>query len=125
MREIKFRAWDTYTKKMIVTGFHIFGEVLEFNALKSYLDKHPNSNYESSLLRTNDVIIMQFTGLKDKNGVEIYEGDKFRVGEDILTISEYLGSFGYWYFDDFISISKTWHNIKNIIEVIGNIYEGE
>lgn len=55
MREIKFRAWDTETKEMS----HDF---LSKNWLKVCIE----SPY---------VELMQYTGLKDKNGVEIYEGD--------------------------------------------------
>ena len=48
MREIKFRAWDMRVKKMY------------FGGMDKFLENYP---------------LMQYTGLKDKNGVEIYEGD--------------------------------------------------
>lgn len=57
MREIKFRAWDRDAKRMI------YPEQGIVNNLKSW-----------EILQLFDVT-MQYTGLKDKNGEEIYEGD--------------------------------------------------
>lgn len=63
-REIKFRAWDKYAHKMyqdclgklreaVPSGYKVFGQQLD----------------------NKDFVLLQFTGLLDKNGVEIYEGD--------------------------------------------------
>jgi hypothetical protein len=57
MREIKFRAWDNVQRKMI--------NVVNLNLIDG--DVWCNGKL--------DVELMQFTGLLDKNGVEIYEGD--------------------------------------------------
>lgn len=57
MREIKFRAWDKESKTM--------------NPMRDYWSFWENGRMYSD----NDIILMQYTGLKDKNGVEIYEGD--------------------------------------------------
>ena len=68
MREIKFRAWDKKGKGFI-NGFNMLGFSTGQGAPKKKLQRY-NSEWSE-----DDVILMQFTGLKDKNGVEIYEGD--------------------------------------------------
>lgn len=71
MREIKFRAWDKPNKRMLYFADFKWHE--EYNLL--YLEGELDVPAEDNLK------FMQFTGLKDKNGNEVYEGDIILVNE--------------------------------------------
>lgn len=124
VRAIKFRAWVNELKLMCIVerldiaAGRICLKHVEF--AKIFLSERVGAP-------TNDVKLMQYTGLKDKNGKEIYEGDVVnyshpRTNEIIRTVTFKHGAFG------IEGIYEKTHIIfGNIldshIEVIGNIYE--
>ena len=110
-RELKFRAWNN-TEGWIDTEFciHADGHVYQ-DARKVY--NTPHLEIETAY---DDLIIEQFTGLKDSSGVDIYEGD---IVTEIAEIPYFPVSFfngDYWLGEERLSA-------VNIDSVIGNIHE--
>ena len=115
MREIKFRVWHKADEKM----YEVYGFAQNKWFLKGKQFPMPNGA----------VVIMQYTGLKDKNGKEIYEGDLLTdYGEAPPLYVEYSEKHGAYCFVDKFDPSGTVYYTPLMIyyeqmEVIGNIYE--
>ena len=126
MREIKFRAWNKGLRRMSLV------QELKFERRNNIVVHTKNSG------GMNDVnfFIMQFTGLKDKNNKEIYEGDIVRVITDYFgkgIENDFIGKIIYceermMFEIDIIKINigegfSSSSDYEGELEVIGNIYE--
>jgi len=130
-REIKFRAWDSGNKCMIrFDGLWVsmLNRSICFSAVEDDLTEVgkdlPGSYGTGADPEADDAyILMQFTGLHDKNGKEIYEGDILKANyTDSLTVVFENGAF--CFVNDINSGSDRLHqNRTEKLFVIGNIYE--
>lgn len=116
MREIKFRAWKADIKEM-----------------SNPFDLFDNDEYyllNGDAMDVSDAVIMQYTGLHDKNGEEIYESDLLRLGETksekIFPLAGEEQILNVWFEDGCFMTEEgtvadvlSWHNA----EIVGNTYE--
>ncbi len=116
MRDIKFRAWDKKTRQFVIHPDSLGGgkdyDISEIAYWNSVIDR---------------VELMQYTGLKDKNGMEIYESDILEyideyIQEDLISYLKGIVTYTDGGFQiDNKGLVAEWGTVK----VIGNIYENK
>ena len=100
MREIKFRVWDSISKKI--------HQWVNINGIGLW-----------DFIRLDHYTLMQYTGLNDVNGKEIYEGDVVKWDGDVMAVEWEQVTASFIMVDDM----GYKFDSEDRIEVIGNIYE--
>ncbi len=120
MREIKFKVWDTNIKKFI-KDFYI-GE-------EKRCDKNGIFDIQDD---GHSYIFLQFTGLKDKNGLDIYEGDVIKGFADFTENDKDVGFEAIYEFTDVVKYQGCGFYCENAdfpldqyqkLEIIGNLFQ--
>lgn len=141
MREIKFRAWNGSKKWMSSTFSLVPTCTLEGDDWGGvYVNGQIDDNFTDLKVYENKWAVMQYTGLKDKNGKEIYEGDivdartgpgmdRYIVCFDDLNAGFSLkrpphhGADFPTRLDGFVYYGYAWADNLDKVAVLGNIYE--
>lgn len=132
MRKFKFRAWDKVAKQWLwVTGI----ETAETSKSDGYTLE--GIFHDGDFLGHEDIVVTQYTGLKDEKGKEIYEGDIVHVvhedGYEVVSqvewglTSKWFGTYPAFAIaeleSEMNSFSEIFDTGQYTIEVIGNIFE--
>ena len=115
MREIKFRCWDVEGKCWVGGG-----AVMDLNFSGRYnAFFFDNDNFDIP----KKVIWVQYTGLRDKHGVMIFEGDVVKHLNGVKPV-EWYETLGAWtmHLSDFVPDQEEPYG-SEIVEVVGNIYQ--
>lgn len=128
MRDIKFRAWNKITLTMLKVMAIFWGSnPIVLTAYKFFEDWHIGMPSVTEEYREENYILMQYTGLKDKNGKEIFEGDVIKTNwyhvKDIIQLVTITTRGVMQGNPDKNSIDSIYSNQERDFEVIGNIYE--
>ena len=114
MKEIKFRG------KRVDTGEWIYGDLLHWNNKAAILQWDDTASIDIKNRLVISSTVGEFTGLLDKTGKEIFEGDILKFGDFVWTVEWKNDRLGFGYLE---SADRMLECDGDHCEVIGNIHE--
>ena len=123
MREIKFRTWDTENKEF--SEWTNRGPFFDTSTSKIFFwerTRNDDGSYDGDIILgdLNDrFILQQYTGLKDTEGKEIYEGDLLSRGEEYRDVEVQFRSACFW-----VGLLPLYQEVR-YLKVVGNIHENK
>jgi len=133
-REIEFRAWDTITNEMVFSTL-VRNNYLAINLNGNVLGYEDTDKDQEVLFYPERFIITQYTGLKDKHGNKIFEGDILKAFTRSFTgkiskISEHnalcfwnVSSFNFRLLPVSDNFGRCVNNYSHGFEIIGNVFD--